>query len=747
MENKTGLAENRKAFSIIKWTMRKYLPFSIAYWILMFLAFSGVEIVAMIVTTSTSKFSEYVEEIAECVEYIPSTGFAVIAILYSTIISIMAFSYMHKKRSVDFFGSMPVSRRALFFARYLAVTALCILPILLLGLLGAVISCSMEAFLISLKIIGILVVSIIGNVSFIALISVCCGTVADVIVSYGVINIVYPVCIFICTVFPTHILPGLTKGYARTTIFTLICPVAAPFAAFFGTGLAFHLYWWIALSVVLVAVCYVLCKKRKAETAQNAFAFSVVEVVIKFVTCFTVGFGLGWLMAYVGAATNSVKAEYIWFVIGLIMGIMIANILLHLIFHRGFSKYIKSLKECAVVFVTGMLFLLMVTSGAFGYDTRIPKRNDVKKISVKTDFYQKFIVDGKDLLMYTTEDGQMIEDVIDVHSQIIENAEKKKHKGLYPIVTTDYEDYSYSYVENTSLFSIQIRYTMDDGRTIDRSYSSLYGKIKVPETVDKMNIDEVSIMNAIPAKYLYGINVNRYGETESANDIYWLEKGNVNYREEDVNKLLDAVKRDIEENGIIEDISEDDYKGYEITFEYRTKNPGDKYYDYDDDKYASASIYVPESYTNTMKALEETGYGNIQLQQLMTLYGLYDSSKDFEYTKTGKEIYFKLPDTWDKDMEVRCVPYSDTVEEILTNVADDITKCEKVSDDVYKYIIPEVEDYEFTRVMFYQYSKWDFNATGTIPVSKGEENVLTTWDYKEGDLMTDLPWCEYQWSK
>ena len=41
------------------------------------------------------------------------------------------------------------------------------------------------------------------------------------------------------------------------------------FTSAFGDGLALHTIWWIGFIIVVTIVCYHLCKKRKAETAQN----------------------------------------------------------------------------------------------------------------------------------------------------------------------------------------------------------------------------------------------------------------------------------------------------------------------------------------------------------------------------------------------------------------------------------------------------------------------------------------------
>ena len=157
---------------------------------------------------------------------------------------------------------------------------------IIIGSVGAILGLSDVALIESFKVIGILTVTIIGNVSFIAMISLCCGTVADVLISYVVISAIYPICVLIGVLFPQSVIPGLAVSEIPSTVLTFLSPAASFYTCKFGSGSDLGIAWWICLSVVLMAASFVLCKQRKAESAQNAFAFSIVEIIIKFFTCF-----------------------------------------------------------------------------------------------------------------------------------------------------------------------------------------------------------------------------------------------------------------------------------------------------------------------------------------------------------------------------------------------------------------------------------------------------------------------------
>ena len=222
MEN-NSLSNKSKAIALFKWTNRKYLSVSIAYWILLFLAYPLAEIFIMITSISADgKYNYYVDRMQTYGVLIPSTLFAAIAIGYSIVISLIAFSYMHNKRCVDLFGSFPVSRRTLFFSRFASVIFSTLMPVIVIGLIGMILSFEHKAFIAGASTIGLLCLVLIGNICFIAIISLCCGTTIDVIICYGAINVCYPIAVFLCSYYPGEILPGVGQKVLPSSLYVFL---------------------------------------------------------------------------------------------------------------------------------------------------------------------------------------------------------------------------------------------------------------------------------------------------------------------------------------------------------------------------------------------------------------------------------------------------------------------------------------------------------------------------------------------
>lgn len=751
MESRKNLTNKEKIIALMKWTARKNFGISIAYWILLFITFPLVEIFAIIVVTSNGKFSTYTDEMAESFPMM-TCAFAAVAILFSTVVAIIAFSYMHNKRRVDLFGSLPVSRRTLFFTRYASAILLTVVPVIVIGFIGAMLSFNNSAILSAFTAMGYLILAIIGNITFVAFISLCCGTVADVIISYGVINAVWPFCILIFYIFPSAVVPGMDRMNIPTGVFTFLTPMASYYTTIFGTGKTLSVTWWIILTIALMGACFILAKKRKAETAQNAFAFDAVEVVIKFITCFVSGFGLGYILANFGNESHGLKAQYIWFYVGAVIGIMTANILLHLIFNRGLKKYSKSLYECATVLGCITVFLFVVTTGLFGYDTRIPKESEIDKVCLKAADSESFVVNGEDLLANYTDEKEIIDYTQEIHKIAGKNIKARKQGGLLPIIGNDFYSDEEEYREDER--SVKLMYKLKDGSTMYRKYTYPYSK-GILKVIEKLKNTEyytrgVNYIGKIPDKYVSVVGlimtVNYNGSTDevSLNDYY---------REDEKAKMesfISALKQDIRENGPVTSFKKMNVdKCYKITLQYEQPDNTAEI-NYGEGSSIVEAYYVPEYYTNTMKLIKKYVTENSEMEYYIQKLGSYDNCYRVEfYSKTGKHIYFKMPEDWDADIGVNCLLLN-KAEWALYCADEKQTVCEKVGDGIYRYEIPKVvyEDLDaeedddsdtysanvtessYPKVIFFQHKGNTFNTTGIIKTGCTERNKPEELDQK-----------------
>lgn len=738
--------ENRnikKASAIYRWTMKKYRSITIAYGVLLILSLPVVELLSILSAYSMSwneDLNTYVNVVTE-MEIKPLMVLPImVAVIFSSILSFIGFSYMHNKRCVDFFGSLPVSRRTLFFARYLAVITLMVLPFLVTGIIGGGLTFSVDGFQDIMEYTLISSLVIIANITLIAFISLCCGTNVDVVIAYLALNAAYPVLIAILNAFPMTIIPGIAYGLFPACVFTFFCPIAASYTGIFGGGYLLHCIWWIAITAVLLAGCYLLCKKRKAETAQNSFTFSVLSVVIKFIVCFAAGFGLGWIFSFIGSAGDNVVLEYVWFGIGAVMGIMVANILLHLIFYKGLKHYGKSLIECGVVACVVAGFVLAVNTGLFGYDTYLPKADEVTEVFI-SDFSNEFYIDGVNILENYSEKKEDIDAVIAYHKGVIAQCRNLKKHGLYPLVDignewTDYEGKAPSYVK--------IIYLLNNGRKVEREYyvEALHSvKTDFPEKLCETLKHNKSFMKMLSTKYMDPwvyidqISNQTIGSSTSSD----LTKAQCE-------KLLAALHEDFKDHGSYEQITLD----YEMSERQFDKN--DKYvlsFNFSSSVMNSLSVEwrVTQKDTKTLAVLKELGLSNLDYLEMRNF--LEDNFRYAEASGTQESIYFSMPEEWDAQAPVYAISWNPQREEIYGRLQGSREKCERVSDAVWKYELPAADKAD--RVMFYQVLEEKVNCTGRIklPADKSKNLLKTTKKYKNRSVSSSFPNALYktEWTK
>ncbi|MGN1050851.1 MAG: hypothetical protein ACI4QE_00980 [Acutalibacteraceae bacterium] len=745
----------KKANSVFWWTLKKYLPFSIAYWVLLFLTMPMIEIITFSVC-SVDKNAKYIDTIKEIMPYVPTTAFTFVVIAFSTIIGIMGFAYLHNKRSMDFFGSLPVSRRTMFFSRFAASFISSVVPMIAFLVIGIALSGSTSAIISILKTMGLLTVAVLGNISIIAVISICCGTVADVIISYLLLNVIYPIVILVCYYFPMLVIPGTSKGFINGNIFTFLSPVASAYTGYFCGKTALYVIWWLILSLSCIVGCVFLTKKRKTETAQNAFSFVLPEVVIKFFTSFAGGFGLGVIFSFIGFAQKSKPAQYIWFWIGFIFGSFICHILLHLIFNRGLKKFGKSLIQYGAVSFMSVIFFFAVVTGGFGYVNHVPSADNVKSVKMTAGVENSFIVNGEDVFANSSENKEDIALALDVHNKAIKNI-NEKHGMLLPIISNNVTDTE----------SVTIKYQMKNGSILKRFYDG--AEVQDKEIEKAVNIFEKNNKNdafyKIPEKYINYIDIysyeNKDGE-ENENNIYSLETYE---RKSDCLALLRALTKDSKKYGIIENPNE---KGEEAIFSF------DLYYDGGEiinrgnflettDGSYNAHIYIDSRYKNTIKELKGLKLTNSVLNgYTINAWYYYDDEGAYDLDKENT-VYFKMPKDWDKSKPVYCVSYCDD-EDIYSfagKLSEDIYKCKSLGKGIYSYIIPtydrDYSEFYVTHIMFYQITDDSMNVSGLIPLDDGKidssKNMFVPGKMLSKKILCDdiivagLQKYEYSWQK
>lgn len=306
-----------------------------------------------------------------------------VLLLFAMIFGISAFAYLHNRKQVDFYHSLP-AKRGLFYV--VNVSAGILAPAVVYGM-------------------SLVFALIVGAVNEVDLRSV----IGPAVRAYG-LNL-----LFYCLTYFTVILAMMLTGKKLIAVFGSLV-----FFAYFPS-----LYWLIngfcsrwffsysalfkrpaldfmsrlspvsaligawntpftttALLIILLAVLLLfwaglfLYQERRLEAAEQAMAFRWSQPIIKILL---VGaFGMA------GALFFDIIGEYTvgWAVFGMLAGILISHCVIEIIYHSDFRKLFADKKTLVGCMAAGLALLCSFAFDWFGYDEYLPKADHIARAVV-----------------------------------------------------------------------------------------------------------------------------------------------------------------------------------------------------------------------------------------------------------------------------------------------------------------------------------------------------------------------------
>lgn len=384
--------------------------------------------------------------------------------LFALIFTVSLFRYLHDKRSVDLFHSLPVRRENLLLGRLAAeVTALAVpllamelLCLLILLIFGVPLQEPLELGALWLRIFFLLLdtLALLGLMIFFL---ICCGTVFDAVISTIAFCAGLPLLVLLSTSYVETALPG----YAGDSIPMFLYRAMNPFL---GAIILSHtvtapvLLWWLFYAAVLLAAGVLLYRKRPSESAENAFAFPIPRVLIRFVVSACFGMMLGLLV-------HSIY-PYFPFLLSALLGAFLAHLAIEAVYRRGVKGIWKTMRAYAVMAGLFVVFYLVCATGCFGYTNRIPAAEEVQTATFSTSYGtehtimlhtidERGILTGYNTRLSIASQQENIEKVIALHQDIIDCYQTMG--PLYPMSEGS---------------SFEVSYMLKDGSVLRRRFYS-----------------------------------------------------------------------------------------------------------------------------------------------------------------------------------------------------------------------------------------------------------------------------------
>lgn len=360
--------------------------------------------VLCLVVGGVSSTAEYGARVAVMSEMRTVSGFVTLPVtmIFVLVFSLQRFGYLHGRRSVDLYHSLPVRRIPMLLGAWSAAVTGLVVPLFLNVLLTGFSALAVGAWSLGnilpgyLAAYGAQAFLAVVTLTFCMLMAVCSGSTMNMVVSIVLTNLFYPVVILLGTMLGSWMIPGYMGNYSP-----ILATALSPFPAmlvgqFYSMDISFQTAlfggdapmenqavfwgWWAALLVVMLAASLWLYTRRKSESAESDLAFPVPKVMLRFLASAGVGMIAGVLFLLI-------TRQQEFFFLGFFLFSLMAHLVTEALYSRGLRQVVRTLPAYVVMVVCALgLYLSAATGffGFFGYDTWVPAAVDA--VSVDDSF-------------------------------------------------------------------------------------------------------------------------------------------------------------------------------------------------------------------------------------------------------------------------------------------------------------------------------------------------------------------------
>lgn len=480
-----------------------------------------------------------------------------IFILFSIpiIISVVLFNYIYSQEKIDFYHSMPINRKSLFFTKSLvAFLAMCI-PLLLIAIINFLImknnnyftNNSQNGFLLQINAMWFLKTFVLEI--FIFSISSFIGMFSGMKISHAIFSLIS---FFLPIMIPLIIFQNLEYwviGFSAQNARTILDPMGKHIDVMFNNSTKIEdLVLFFLTSIVVLFLSYLVYKNRKSEYVQEAVVFSFFKELFRygFVFCFA----LASFLTFRSMSYNPYFTYYIY--------ILIAAYIADAILKQSFNVFEKEFfRKIIIMFACFVILSLSLKIDILGFK-KIPDIADVEKVYFGHSYeFERFQAgDYKNKLLYKDrdiflKDKKNIKRVIDLNQKLIQKQKVNFNKGERRYIV----------------------YKMKNGKLKVRQYFCSYGEFK-PEISKILNTIEYKKSNyaifSIKPENIKRIEIQKIEKNNIQKNVQIVDKN-------EIQKLLISLKNDI----LNKDEDKTEKTSIVIEFILNQKNDfGDKeYYD------------------------------------------------------------------------------------------------------------------------------------------------------------------------
>lgn len=411
------------------------------------------------------------------------------------LVSILLFKYTNEEKSSSFIHGLPISKRKLYITNILTGIVMYVIPFLINLIIIILLNLGeMGKYLQFADIMKWFGVCMLYNTIFFAF-ATFIGTFCASKISHGILTYILMYApiggLAIASIIMESALFGF-KGLSNNLeefrgwpFIKIIEDFREMGSYYLSQTIKFEtstIIIYIASIIVMLVLGYFIYKKRKLEITKEFIAFKGIRSFVKYVATFLVNL-LSYMYFCDVFEENKIVTLLASFIITLIAYLIIEMIL------KKTYKVFKSIIGFIVYAVLVTIGFVILNTGAFGYETRIPKAEDVQEVS--------FSVENETI---NFKEKQNIENVIDFQQKLVD--EKKKGYTEYTLEykLKDGKKITRKYAINNTLYKEELKRILTSDEYYDGKIRQIQDAKKIKRITININYKEQYSTKAITVK-------------------------------------------------------------------------------------------------------------------------------------------------------------------------------------------------------------------------------------------------------
>lgn len=524
-------------------------------------------------------------------------------------LALSGVGYMHDRRAVDLYHSLPVTRGQLLLGHALANFITIALPMTANTLLTAILAAVRHGMAPTRAVFapGAIVMDLLGwyitafaIIVMVYLAATQVGSVFDTFLFSGVYLATAPVLCFVHLVMCRSYLLGWAYEI-KWPVFCTLTPALTMIGSYsdYGKWVYGAMILWLVLGILMLWAAIRLYIRRPSERAESRARDGLAVGIFRFVATFVGGLGFGVLFGAI-TGVDGRSGNLIWTaVFGLAVYFFV-----ELILGRGFKGMRKSSIVMGVVMTAvTVLYAGAIFTGGMGFEGRVPATDRVASVTLdyRGRYNNVYLNEAERLHSYEGENHAIYYSYDSIGDVTLRGPEALKAATALHRLLTESDQNGVS--GENYMGRIELEYTFNDGRVMKRVYHA-YGGDALLAAYAALE-DTPEFQSRTNPLYYWVAEESPYREIDLC-DATGFHKTALTETDYDTAALVAALRLDMLAEKAMDYYDQERrtvcylYLESELDERY-SHQPAEK------DFYSSFTVPVGESYTHTLELLREWG--------------------------------------------------------------------------------------------------------------------------------------------